>query len=151
MLPNKKAASSLADPTEYENLFPGFADTVKCEQFLKLQRMKRFPASTYPQVPVRFNAFLSYWSLSNKSTYCCKSVQTIFEPNTHVLNVGLLCTFPTDTYTFFWPSIYELQKDLQNPGPSVHHSGRWYSRQRLHFEVRSHYISRLNSFKDFIS
>lgn len=88
MLPNKKAASSLADPTEYENLFPGFADTVKCEQFLKLQRMKRFPASNYPQVPVRFNAFLSYWSLSNKSTYCCKSVQTIFEPNTHVLNTS---------------------------------------------------------------
>ncbi|XP_052820724.1 coatomer subunit beta'-like isoform X4 [Mya arenaria] len=50
-LNNKKAASSLADPTEYENLFPGFSDTVKCEQFLKPQRMRRYPAKSNPQVP----------------------------------------------------------------------------------------------------
>ena len=52
MLPNRKAASSLADPTEYENLFPGIAGTVKCEQFMKAQRMKRYPARSYSQVPV---------------------------------------------------------------------------------------------------
>ncbi|KAH3690347.1 hypothetical protein DPMN_190699 [Dreissena polymorpha] len=51
-LGNMKAASSLADPREYENLFPGFNDTVKCEQFLKPQRMRRYPARTYPQAPV---------------------------------------------------------------------------------------------------
>ncbi|XP_060578773.1 coatomer subunit beta'-like isoform X2 [Ruditapes philippinarum] len=50
-LHNVKAANSLADPAEYENLFPGFAETVKCEQFLKPQRMRRYPARTYPQVP----------------------------------------------------------------------------------------------------
>ncbi|WAR15327.1 COPB2-like protein [Mya arenaria] len=31
-LNNKKAASSLADPTEYENLFPGFSDTPNSER-----------------------------------------------------------------------------------------------------------------------
>ncbi|KAH3783864.1 hypothetical protein DPMN_161814 [Dreissena polymorpha] len=50
-LGNMKAASSLADPREYENLFPGFNDTVKCEQYLKPQRMRRYPARTYPQAP----------------------------------------------------------------------------------------------------
>ncbi|KAH3783877.1 hypothetical protein DPMN_161827, partial [Dreissena polymorpha] len=52
-LGNMKAASSLADPREYENLFPGFNDTVKCEQFLKPQRMRRYPARTYPQAPAQ--------------------------------------------------------------------------------------------------
>lgn len=50
-LPNKKAALSLADPAEYENLFPGLKDALKTEQFLKPQRMRRFPARMYPQVP----------------------------------------------------------------------------------------------------
>ena len=51
-LPNKKAALSLADPAEYENLFPGLKDAMKTEQFLKPQRTRRFPARMYPQVPV---------------------------------------------------------------------------------------------------
>jgi hypothetical protein len=29
---NKKAANSLADPTEYENLFPEFQEALKAEQ-----------------------------------------------------------------------------------------------------------------------
>jgi coatomer subunit beta' len=59
-LHNVKAANSLADPAEYENLFPGFAETVKCEQFLKPQRMRRYPARTYPQVPVSLFLFYVY-------------------------------------------------------------------------------------------
>ncbi|XP_013404104.1 coatomer subunit beta' isoform X1 [Lingula anatina] len=48
---NKKAAASLADPTEYENLFPGLRDTFKAEQYLKRQRGVRIPAGAYTQVP----------------------------------------------------------------------------------------------------
>jgi hypothetical protein len=32
---NNKAANSLADPEEYENLFPGFVEARKTEQFLR--------------------------------------------------------------------------------------------------------------------
>ncbi|KAL5013705.1 hypothetical protein ScPMuIL_007975 [Solemya velum] len=48
---NKKAAESLADPTEYENLFPGLKDAFKTEQYLKPQRKRPIPASRYPDVP----------------------------------------------------------------------------------------------------
>ena len=49
---NKRAADSLADPTEYENLFPGLRDTFKTEQFLKPQYTKSLPASNYAKIPV---------------------------------------------------------------------------------------------------
>jgi len=48
---NPKAAQSLADPTEYENLFPGLKDAFKTQQYLKPQRMRPIPARLYPQVP----------------------------------------------------------------------------------------------------
>ena len=47
-----KAAQSLADPTEYENLFPGLKDNFKTEQFLAKQRQRTIPARFYSQVPV---------------------------------------------------------------------------------------------------
>ena len=49
-----KAAQSLADPSEYENLFPGLKDTFKTEQYLEQQRQKRIPARYYPDIPVSF-------------------------------------------------------------------------------------------------
>jgi coatomer subunit beta' len=45
---NEKAAQALADPTEYENLFPGYVDTLKTEQFLKAERSALSSASEYP-------------------------------------------------------------------------------------------------------
>ncbi|CAG2256646.1 COPB2 [Mytilus edulis] len=48
---NNKAANSLADPEEYENLFPGFVEAQKTEQFLRPQRKSLIPANKYPQVP----------------------------------------------------------------------------------------------------
>ncbi|XP_041377525.1 coatomer subunit beta'-like isoform X2 [Gigantopelta aegis] len=48
---NKKAAESLADPTEYENLFPGLRAAFKTEQFLEPQRRRLPPASAYPKIP----------------------------------------------------------------------------------------------------
>ena len=49
---SKKSADSLADPADYENLFPGLRDTVKTEQFLKPQRKKVLPAAAYAKMPV---------------------------------------------------------------------------------------------------
>ena len=51
---NAKAAQSLADPTEYENLFPGLRDAFKAEQFLQTERRQVIPAGSYPSVPVSY-------------------------------------------------------------------------------------------------
>lgn len=42
----ERAAQALADPTDYENLFPGLVDSYKTEQFLK-QSIKSLPAKNY--------------------------------------------------------------------------------------------------------
>jgi len=49
---NEKAGQSLADPKEYENLFPGYAEALKTEQFLKPERQHLLPASEYPNITV---------------------------------------------------------------------------------------------------
>ena len=48
-----KAAQSLADPTEYENLFPGLKESFKAEQFLRSQRRTPISARNFPSVQVR--------------------------------------------------------------------------------------------------
>ncbi|CAL1283833.1 unnamed protein product [Larinioides sclopetarius] len=45
---NEKASYALADPEEYENLFPTFNLLLKTEQFMK-QSQIRLPASSYPK------------------------------------------------------------------------------------------------------
>lgn len=47
-----KAGQALADPKEYENLFPGFAQALKTEQFVRQQKM--VPAAQYPNTKVGF-------------------------------------------------------------------------------------------------
>ncbi|MFT7803266.1 coatomer subunit beta' [Arapaima gigas] len=47
---NQKAAESLADPTEYENLFPGLKESFVAEQYLKETSRKLRPARDYPLV-----------------------------------------------------------------------------------------------------
>ncbi|ESO11584.1 hypothetical protein HELRODRAFT_96758 [Helobdella robusta] len=49
-LKNPKAAQSLADPSEYDNLFPGLKDAFKAEQFLKVERSRPVKASDYLQL-----------------------------------------------------------------------------------------------------
>jgi coatomer subunit beta' len=49
---NEKAGQSLADPKDYENLFPGYAEALKTEQFLKSERQQLLPASEFPNVTV---------------------------------------------------------------------------------------------------
>jgi len=47
---NEKAGQSLADPKDYENLFPGYAEALKTEQFLKPEHQQLLPASEYPNI-----------------------------------------------------------------------------------------------------
>lgn len=48
---NKKVGQSLADPEKYDNLFPGFYDTLKTQQYL-LKEKKMLPAEAAIQVPL---------------------------------------------------------------------------------------------------
>lgn len=41
---NEKAGQSLADPQQYENLFPGFYESIKTQQFLLPERTTLLPA-----------------------------------------------------------------------------------------------------------
>lgn len=41
---NEKAGQSLADPEQYENLFPGFQDALKTQQFIAQQGPELLPA-----------------------------------------------------------------------------------------------------------
>ncbi len=50
----ERAAQALANPTDYENLFPGLVDTYKTEQFLK-QQLTTQPARNYPTIPTERN------------------------------------------------------------------------------------------------
>ena len=52
---NAKAAQSLADPAEYENLFVGLRDGLMTEQFLAPQRSQAIPARNFTEVPVCMN------------------------------------------------------------------------------------------------
>lgn len=48
---NEKAGQSLADPEQYENLFPGLHDALKTEQYLSQQK-RTLPAALAPQIPL---------------------------------------------------------------------------------------------------
>ncbi|NWU18283.1 COPB2 protein, partial [Cephalopterus ornatus] len=47
---NQKAAESLADPTEYENLFPGLKEAFVAEEYVKQSLADLRPAKEYPLV-----------------------------------------------------------------------------------------------------
>lgn len=49
---NQKAAESLADPTEYENLFPGLKEAFVVEEYVKQSLADLQPAKEYPLVTV---------------------------------------------------------------------------------------------------
>lgn len=48
---SEKAGQSLADPKDYENLFPGLVDTLKTETYLKPEREALLPATAYCNIP----------------------------------------------------------------------------------------------------
>lgn len=60
---NQKAADSLADPTKYENLFPGLKEHYKAEQYLSQLSRRPIPAAAYTNVPVSGSWFRNGWGL----------------------------------------------------------------------------------------
>ena len=61
---NAKAAQSLADPTEYENLFPELKQALQAEEFLKKERSSLLPAATFTSVPVSLSLSLASHTLT---------------------------------------------------------------------------------------
>ena len=57
---NQKAAQSLADPGEYENLFPGLQEAILAEEALRGERAQLQPASSYPHTTVREGLILCH-------------------------------------------------------------------------------------------
>lgn len=49
---NEKAGQSLADPEQYENLFPGFQDALKTQQFIAEREPELLPASYATKTPL---------------------------------------------------------------------------------------------------
>ena len=49
---SEKAARSLADPAEYDNLFPERGATLRAQQFSALQRERPIPAHAAAKLPV---------------------------------------------------------------------------------------------------
>ena len=47
---NEKAAQALADPLQYDNLFPELQAALKAEKALSGERGRLLPANTYPDV-----------------------------------------------------------------------------------------------------
>ena len=50
-----KTTQALADPADYDNLFPGFQESLKAEQFARLKQasLKKIPAKQYPVLKSR--------------------------------------------------------------------------------------------------
>ena len=71
---NAKAAQSLADPTEYENLFPELKQALQAEEFLK--RGSLLPAATFTSVPVSLHQTISL-SLSHSHSLSLYNVMHI--------------------------------------------------------------------------
>lgn len=65
---NPKAAQSLADPMQYENLFPELKQALQAEEALKSERSSLEPAATFTSRPVREMCVLppSSWGLTRE-------------------------------------------------------------------------------------
>lgn len=49
---NEKASKAIADPNEYENLFPGYTESLRVEKFLSQSSDQKISASEYLNVIV---------------------------------------------------------------------------------------------------
>jgi len=50
---SERAGQSLADPEQYENLFPGYREALRVEKFLREESKRKIPAAAFPTVMVR--------------------------------------------------------------------------------------------------
>ena len=53
-----KLAATLADPAEYDNLFPGLKESETTERYLVQERRRKLPARAYPSLTVSSNSTL---------------------------------------------------------------------------------------------
>jgi len=61
---NEKAAQALADPADYENLFPNYQNTLKTEQFLAGERRSLVPAHQYTDFTVHVCLYMLLYNQS---------------------------------------------------------------------------------------
>jgi hypothetical protein len=65
---SEKAAQSLADPVQYENLFPDYGDSLKAEQFMQAESKLKIPASASFNVPVSHAEMVTCLNTDFKTT-----------------------------------------------------------------------------------
>ena len=87
---NPKAAQSLADPMQYENLFPELKQALEAEDALKREREHLQPAASFSSMPVRERERASCFNSRNPISIQCPSDRNIFEE----LSQGKLCSMP---------------------------------------------------------
>lgn len=56
---NVKASESLANPDEYENLFPHYQESLKTEVYLQAERKRQLPAAAYANTPVSYLKYIN--------------------------------------------------------------------------------------------
>lgn len=68
---NEKAGQSLADPEQYENLFPGFQNSLKTQQFLAHRESQLLPANAFTKIPLNIerNAFEEMNSMESQGNF----------------------------------------------------------------------------------
>jgi coatomer subunit beta' len=64
---NEKAGQSLADPEQYENLFPGFQESLKTQQFVAENESKLLPAEMFTKIPMNIERNACEEMLRNES------------------------------------------------------------------------------------
>lgn len=64
---NEKAGQSLADPEQYENLFPGFQESLKTQQFVAENESELLPAEMFTKIPMNIERNAYEEMLGNES------------------------------------------------------------------------------------
>ena len=87
---NEKAGQSLADPENYENLFPNFAQSLEAQKHLENERKVKVPANRFLSIPVSIRSI---------------STQTIFNPIFETFVGGRRVLTPTFQNINYYPII----------------------------------------------
>uniref|UniRef100_A0A8C4Q5S6 COPA/B TPR domain-containing protein n=1 Tax=Eptatretus burgeri TaxID=7764 RepID=A0A8C4Q5S6_EPTBU len=104
---NSKTAESLADPTAYENLFPGLREAFKAEAFLKQTATLR-PASDYPLVTPNEERNILEEVENSKPASPTQEATESSKPEEPTTNQFPEITFMADK------TLEELEEDLDN-------------------------------------
>lgn len=64
---NEKAGQSLADPEQYENLFPGFQESLKTQEFIAQREPELLPAPLATKIPMNIDRDAREEMIQNES------------------------------------------------------------------------------------